>query len=125
MDQPVRLHARPQQVRLLDRLRILQTEERQLEAGIASEADDLKSSEEGDRAHAMAELESSFALRRALHISKQRAVRALERADSGSYGFCEDCGVRIPEQRLMICPEATRCVSCQRSLDFGPGPFAA
>ena len=125
MDQTNRLRARPRQVHLLDRLRILQAEELQLEAGIASEADDLKSSEEGDRAYAMAGLESSFALRRALYVSKLRALRAIERADSGSYGLCEDCGVGIPAERLEICPEATRCVRCQRLWEFGPGPFAA
>lgn len=29
------------------------------------------------------------------------------------FGICEDCGRRIPEERLLIVPEATRCVRCQ------------
>lgn len=29
------------------------------------------------------------------------------------FGFCEDCGKRIPEERLLIVPETTRCVRCQ------------
>ena len=29
------------------------------------------------------------------------------------FGICEDCGRRIPEARLLIVPEATRCVRCQ------------
>ena len=30
------------------------------------------------------------------------------------FGMCEDCGERIPEGRLLVVPEATRCVPCQR-----------
>jgi hypothetical protein len=29
------------------------------------------------------------------------------------FGICEDCGGRIPEARLLIVPESTRCVRCQ------------
>jgi DnaK suppressor protein len=29
------------------------------------------------------------------------------------FGSCEDCGERIPEERLLIVPETTRCVPCQ------------
>ena len=122
MHQPNRPHTGLERGRLLDRLQILQVEEIQLEAGIACEVDELKSSEDGDRAQARAELENTFAIRQAIHVSKQRALRALERADSGSYGLCEDCGVRISEPRLEICPEATRCVRCQYAADFGLQP---
>jgi DnaK suppressor protein len=33
------------------------------------------------------------------------------------FGLCEDCGRRIPEDRLLIVPEATRCVRCQRKTE--------
>ncbi len=33
------------------------------------------------------------------------------------FGRCEDCGKRIPKERLLIIPEATLCVSCQRELE--------
>jgi DnaK suppressor protein len=33
------------------------------------------------------------------------------------FGICEDCGKRIPEERLLIVPEATRCVRCQRKTE--------
>ncbi len=33
------------------------------------------------------------------------------------FGLCEDCGRRIPEERLLIVPEATRCVRCQRKTE--------
>ena len=44
---------------------------------------------------------------------KQEAMDALERLEEGKYGFCRDCGERIPEARLRVKPEATRCVRCQ------------
>jgi DnaK suppressor protein len=33
------------------------------------------------------------------------------------FGICEDCGRHIPEERLLIVPEATRCVRCQRKTE--------
>jgi DnaK suppressor protein len=32
-------------------------------------------------------------------------------------GFCEECGDRIPFERLLVVPEATLCVPCQRELE--------
>lgn len=33
------------------------------------------------------------------------------------FGLCEECGKRIPKKRLLVVPEATLCVSCQRELE--------
>lgn len=33
------------------------------------------------------------------------------------FGLCEECGTRIPKERLLIVPETTLCVSCQRELE--------
>jgi RNA polymerase-binding protein DksA len=33
------------------------------------------------------------------------------------FGICEECGARIPRERLLIVPEATLCVTCQRELE--------
>jgi DnaK suppressor protein len=33
------------------------------------------------------------------------------------FGLCEECGQRIPEARLLIVPDATRCVPCQREME--------
>jgi DnaK suppressor protein len=33
------------------------------------------------------------------------------------FGLCEDCGRRIPERRLIVMPDATRCVSCQQKTE--------
>jgi RNA polymerase-binding protein DksA len=37
---------------------------------------------------------------------------ALERIDSGTYGMCEECGVKIPKARLLAIPYAPFCVKC-------------
>jgi DnaK suppressor protein len=33
------------------------------------------------------------------------------------FGLCDECGRRIPEKRLLIVPEATRCVPCQQEIE--------
>jgi len=33
------------------------------------------------------------------------------------FGLCEECGNPIPRERLLIVPEATLCVACQRELE--------
>jgi DnaK suppressor protein len=41
-----------------------------------------------------------------------RVVEALRRLDRGSYGTCVACGDDIDHDRLVVMPEADRCVSC-------------
>jgi DnaK suppressor protein len=33
------------------------------------------------------------------------------------FGTCEECGMRIPEERLLIMPDASLCVPCQKDLE--------
>lgn len=42
----------------------------------------------------------------------QRIEAALERIEDGTYGICEECGVRIPKKRLEAIPYAAMCVRC-------------
>ena len=42
-------------------------------------------------------------------------VAALDRLARGDYGRCATCGERIPYGRLLVMPEAERCIAC------GPG----
>lgn len=53
-------------------------------------------------------------------LIKRRLVqidRAINRIESGDYGYCDLCGEEIPEQRLEIKPEALSCVTCQSKLE--------
>ena len=38
---------------------------------------------------------------------------ALQRIESGEFGICTVCGKKIPEERMMEVPNATKCVSCK------------
>lgn len=42
----------------------------------------------------------------------QRAQRALERIESGTFGRCTTCGGQIAAPRLEAIPEAERCTTC-------------
>jgi RNA polymerase-binding protein DksA len=42
---------------------------------------------------------------------------ALERIEDGTYGTCEECGVKIPKARLNAIPYATTCVKCAEQLE--------
>ena len=59
------------------------------------------------------------------YILLGRKNRELERIENlikramgdEEFGLCEECGEKIPEARLMIMPEATRCVPCQQEME--------
>ena len=38
---------------------------------------------------------------------------AIQRIDSGEFGICAVCGNKIPEERMMEVPNATKCVFCK------------
>ena len=40
--------------------------------------------------------------------------KALTKIKIGNYGVCENCGNMIDTDRLMIYPQATRCVNCEK-----------
>lgn len=49
----------------------------------------------------------------------QRIVKALDMIADGSYGICSECGNPISEKRLLLFPNATRCLACQEALEEG------
>lgn len=44
---------------------------------------------------------------------------ALERIEDGTYGECEECGLKIPKQRLNAIPYAAMCVKCASQFEQG------
>ena len=42
---------------------------------------------------------------------------AIDRIDEGTYGMCEECGVKIPKGRLKVMPFAKYCVECQEKIE--------
>jgi len=47
---------------------------------------------------------------------------ALKRIEDGSFGQCEECGVKIPQPRLEAIPFAARCVQCASRREQRHGP---
>jgi RNA polymerase-binding transcription factor DksA len=76
-------------------------------ASLESNADDEHDPEGATIGFERAQLDATIA-----STSEQvaRLKAALERIDAGTYGVCEVCGSAIPEARLEVRPDATRCV---------------
>lgn len=52
----------------------------------------------------------------------QMVLKALDMIDKGNYGVCGDCESPISERRLLLFPNATRCLRCQESYEEGGSP---
>ena len=99
----------------LDRQRT-QKEMVRLRAYVESELEPSRAGEDGDAADVASEIyerEKALALIRTLEQKLEAIERAMEHADQGSYGICEQCGEMIEPERLEIVPEATMCVKCK------------
>lgn len=44
----------------------------------------------------------------------KRVNEALDRIDSGTFGVCEICGLKILEERLQALPYANLCITCKQ-----------
>lgn len=66
----------------------------------------------GDGTTEAVERLATTAAARAIHRSLLDVERALQRVAEGTYGFCEQCGAKIPEARMEALPATTRCVAC-------------
>jgi len=73
--------------------------------------------EDVDLAQALSDRETTDILVHLLDQNREQVERALARVKEGAYGMCEDCGHRIPAERLRYQPAATRCVECQGRWD--------
>ena len=45
--------------------------------------------------------------------------QALQRMQAGAYGRCHECGGDIPHARLLLEPQALRCVTCEAARERG------
>jgi len=54
------------------------------------------------------------------HVDEISGIQAaLSRLESGTYGWCVDCGEQIGFQRLEAYPSANRCLACQSKVESG------
>jgi len=59
----------------------------------------------------------SEAMRRELERKTIQIRKALSRIRIGVYGICESCGKMIDTDRLVVFPETTVCIDCERKAE--------
>jgi DnaK suppressor protein len=84
--------------------------------------EDLRSAHDFREEVDLAEREISAQTHYSLLERKNKELKKIETlirriAEDEEFGRCEECGKRIPDERLLIVPEATRCVPCQREME--------
>lgn len=67
---------------------------------------------EDENAAEVAAYSDSLGLEATFESELREVSEAQARLDEGTYGICKLCGAQINEQRLMVRPMATLCVSC-------------
>ena len=74
--------------------------------------------DEMDHAERESSSQTHYILLERKHRELEKIEILMQRAlEDEEFGLCEECGEKIPEERLMIMPEATRCVPCQKELE--------
>ena len=59
-----------------------------------------------------ADQELTLSLRGSEKDALDQIEAAIRRIEDGGYGWCEECGGKIPESRLAAIPYAAQCVRC-------------
>lgn len=56
----------------------------------------------------------AVALQQRRRVERDQIDAALQRLESGEYGYCVICGEEIPPARLLHTPAAPTCIKCTR-----------
>lgn len=100
--------------RLLDRKEELE----ELLKGLTTEkAGDVGVQDPGDQAAAATSEDIMISLQANEYEEYRMIVKALRAIEEGTYGVCVDCGNPIAEKRLLLYPNATRCITCQEAIE--------
>ena len=67
---------------------------------------------EDDNASEVEEYTDNLALETTLEKQLKEILEAIERIEIGSYGYCENCKMEIPIERLRAYPAAKTCIKC-------------
>ncbi len=100
---------------LLERRALLMNDVKAMEEAETRDAFPLSSlsSHLADLGSDRAASDVSLGRRESESVEIQEIDDALERLRDGSFGICEDCGMRIPMRRLEAIPYARLCLSCK------------
>lgn len=109
--------------RLLDQARALSAQDSELRARLAAEESVTANTFVAGIEGAMAAEADDETIALLHHEQTELAAtkQALERIESGEYGYCEECGDAIGVARLEVLPEAHLCVSCQDMMEHRKG----
>jgi DnaK suppressor protein len=92
----------------------LLSERARLERSLSAELETGESTVMGFGPRALADADGgvALALETRTHARYAATLDALTRLAAGTYGICVSCKNRIPYGRLVVMPEAARCVAC-------------
>jgi DnaK suppressor protein len=90
----------------------LAEDERGLEGG-----DDFAETDTGDMSQSIFDREMDASVEEGIERRLGEVERALQKAEEGTYGVCDDTGEEIPRGRLEAVPEAIRTVEAQQRFE--------
>lgn len=100
--------------RIADRLASLDAEDRRGEAGQATVALDQQAVGRLSRMDSLQNQAMARATGARRDAERRRLHAALERMESGAFGYCEECGDEIAAGRLELDPACLKCLDCAR-----------
>lgn len=87
--------------------------------GTKTEGNNNEQGDIGDQATAVILEELNRSMQHTGMDEYNMILKALERIDNGDYGICIECDTPISEKRLLMFPNATRCLVCQEAAEEG------
>lgn len=107
-------HYEKMRERLLERKKELE----ELLQGLATEkVTDDEVQDPGDQAAAATSEDISISIQANEYAEYRMITKALKAIEDGTYGVCMDCSNPIAEKRLLMYPNATRCITCQEAAE--------
>jgi DnaK suppressor protein len=84
------------------------------------EPGDVQFDEESGEGDTLAvERERDLTLSAQARAALEEIDKAVEKMHAGTYGVCENCGTKIPKERLQALPHAALCVQCKSGGGLG------
>lgn len=100
--------------KLLERKVQLEEELRRL---VQEKVSDDQVQDPGDQALTSVLEELNISLQHNEWTEYNMVLKALDMINEGTYGICSECGNPIAEKRLLMYPNATRCIGCQEAFE--------
>ncbi len=98
--------------KLQKELRSFAVEDPNLKGNWDAKPINAKDTDMEEKADEVQQYDNLLSLEHSLELRLKDVDMALEKISAGKYGACEKCGKEIEEKRLLVCPEARLCMSC-------------